>query len=364
MEPSQRTPLFDFHQRHGARLVPFAGWEMPVQYAGILEEHRAVRERVGLFDVSHMGEAWVQGAEAEKYLNRLLTNDVSRLKIGRGLYTVMCYEDGGVVDDLIVYRTAEDTYLLVLNASNLEKDLEWMVEKSIGFEAAVKNASDDFALLAVQGPRALELLQKLGGTELSDLPRFGIADTQLADLPVRAARTGYTGEDGFEIFVAPADAEKLAEALVASGAEFGLALAGLGARDSLRLEAGYPLYGHELSNRISPLEAGLGWVVKWKKPEPFIGQAALSAQKDAGIPRRLYWFRLGDRRIAREGSTVMDGETPVGKVLSGSLSPLLNRAIGSALVEASADPAGLAVDIRGKLFPLDVAKPPLHQVEA
>lgn len=343
-------------------MVPFAGWEMPVQYRGILEEHRAVREHVGLFDVSHMGEAWVRGSEAEDYLNVLLTNDVSRLRPGRGLYTVMCYEDGGVVDDLIVYRTTDTEFLLVLNAGNVDKDLEWMVERSIGFEAAVVDTRADFALLALQGPQAMELLASLGGEILRELPRFGLAEVELAGISVQAARTGYTGEDGFELFVSPTQVDALAEQLVDAGESFGLALTGLGARDSLRLEAGYPLYGHELGTRISPLEAGLGWVVKWNKPQAFVGQAALAAQRAKGIPRRLHWFRLPDRRIAREGSVIFSGNNAVGKVLSGSLSPLLNRAIGSCLVEASADPATLGVDIRGKIYPLEVAKPPLHHI--
>jgi len=360
MDSLRRTPLHAFHEKHGARLVPFAGWEMPVQYASILEEHRTVRTAVGLFDVSHMGEVLVTGHESVAFLNNLVTNDVRALAIGRAQYAMMCYDDGGVVDDLIIYRLEEERFLVVINAGNVAKDLEWMSEKHVGYNCRMESVSDQYALLALQGPKAFAVLADLG-SDLGDLPRFGLTETTLADASVIVSRTGYTGEDGVEIFVAPGEAETLAEALLDAGKPHGLGLIGLGARDSLRLEAGLPLYGHELSARITPIQAGFGWVVKLDKPIDFLGKDALAAEKEAGPAKRVRWFRLEGRRIAREGTPVLSGGRVVGKVLSGTMSPMTNGPIGSALVEADADPATLEVDLRGTHVPLQVAKPPLHK---
>lgn len=360
MDALHRTPLHAFHQKHGARLVPFAGWEMPVQYASILDEHRAVRTAAGLFDVSHMGEVIVTGHESVAFLNKLVTNDVRTLAEGRALYAMMCYEDGGVVDDLIIYRLGGERFLLVINAGNVDKDLEWMAGKVVGYDCHLDHVSQEYALLALQGPKAFAILAELGA-ELGGLPRFGLTETRVAGAEVIVSRTGYTGEDGVEIFVSPSHAEGLAEAIFTAGQAHGLALVGLGARDSLRLEAGLPLYGHELSARISPLQAGFGWVVKLDKPVAFFGRDALAAEKEAGPKKRVRWFRLEGRRIAREGTPVLCEGKPVGKVLSGSLSPMTNAPIGSALVDATADPASLAVDLRGTVQPLIFAKPPLHR---
>jgi aminomethyltransferase len=355
-----RTPLRDFHAAHGARLVNFAGWEMPVQYRSILEEHKAVRRAAGLFDVSHMGEVDVRGPQALAFLNRLVTNDVAKLHPGRVLYSPMCREDGGTVDDLLVYQVAPEDYFLCINAGNIPVDLAWIREQARSFDVTITDRCADYALVALQGPRSEVILQALTGVKLGAVGYYHFADGTVAGVHCRISRTGYTGEDGFELYHAPADALALAEALLAAGAPHGLELAGLGARDSLRLEAGYPLYGHELSAEISPLTAGLGWTVKLDKPGGFIGAEALRREKADGSSRRVVYFRTGDRRIVRADTPVLvaGDAAPAGRVLSGTLSPILGEAIGSALVDAHATTAALEVDIRGTRIPLKLVKPP------
>jgi aminomethyltransferase len=360
------TPLRGFHAAHGARLVDFAGWEMPVQYRSILEEHKAVRRAAGLFDVSHMGEVDVRGPEAGKFLNHLVTNDVAKLYPGRVLYSPMCYPDGGVVDDLLVYLRGPDDYFLCINAGNIDKDLAWIRGQAASFNVTITDRSADYGLLAVQGPRAVEIVQSLTGAKLGLVKYYHFTDATVAGIHCVASRTGYTGEDGFELYHAAGDAVALAEALLAAGAPFGLELAGLGARDSLRLEAGYPLYGHEITAAISPLTAGLSWTVKLDKGADFVGRAALLAERQNGAPNQVVFFKTGDRRIVRAETPVLgaDGAT-VGRVLSGTLSPILNEAIGSALVTtaslAGAPATGaspLAVDIRGSKIGLHRVRPP------
>ncbi len=358
----KRTPLFAFNQLHGARFVDFGGWEMPVQYRSILEEHRVVRQRAGLFDVSHMGEVEVTGPEAVRFLDHLVTNDVSKLFPGRVLYSTMCQPDGGVVDDLIIYCRGAQDFLVCVNASNTDKDVAWILQHAAGFNCTVRNLSDDFALLALQGPASVAILQPLTSTDLGALKYYHCASGQVAGAECLIARTGYTGENGYELFCRPGDAEKLAVTLLAAGQPHGLELAGLGARDSLRLEAGYPLYGHEISDKISPLQAGLGWVVKLDKACDFIGRDALRAQKAAGLPSRIVFFKTGDRRIIRAGTPVVDASGPVGEVMSGTLSPLLNEAIGSALVKSGA--GELSVDVRGTAIKLTPVKPPFVPLPA
>ena len=359
MSELQRTPLRDFHAAHGGRLVDFAGWEMPVQYRSLLEEHRAVRRAAGLFDVSHMGEVDVRGPEAGKFLQHLVTNDVTKLFPGRVLYSPMCYENGGVVDDLLVYKRGPDDYFLCINAGNIAKDLAWLHTRARGFAVTVTDRSADYALLAVQGPQAATIVQSLTGAKLGLVKYYHFAEGTVAGVQCLISRTGYTGEDGFELYHAPGDAVALAEALLAAGTPQGLELVGLGSRDSLRLEAGYPLYGHELSADISPLTAGLGWTVKLDKPDGFVGAEALRAEQAAGGARRVVFFNTGDRRIVRADTPVLgrSGAT-VGRVLSGTLSPMLNEAIGSALVPASAVADPLAVEIRGEKINLSLVKPP------
>ncbi len=358
MSAPQVTPLNAFHRRHGGRMVDFAGWDMPVQYRSILEEHKAVRQRCGLFDVSHMGEADVKGPEALKFLQHLVTNDCRKLFPGRILYTVMCYPHGGVVDDLLVHMRGENDYFLCINAGNIAKDIAWMQEQAKGFNCSVVDRSAAYAQLAIQGPRAVELVQTLTQTDLAGIKYYHFAEGEVAGVPCLISRTGYTGEDGFELYCPAGDGVRLAESVVAAGAPFGLELTGLGARDSLRLEAGFPLYGHEITDQITPITAGLGWVVKFDKG-PFIGSDVLKAEKDSGSARRIVYFKTGDRRIVRAETPVLNAAgATVGRVVSGTLSPIINEAIGSALVDASAVAEPLAVDIRGTRLNLQLVKPP------
>lgn len=359
MNELKRTPLRDFHAAHGGRLVDFAGWEMPVQYRSILEEHKAVRRAAGLFDVSHMGEVDVRGPDAARFLNGLVTNDVAKLFPGRVLYSPMCYPSGGAVDDLLVYMRAPEDYFLCINAGNIAKDLAWIREQAAGYAVTITDRSDDYALLAVQGPRAAEIVQSLTGAKLGLVKYYHFTEGTVAGVHCLISRTGYTGEDGFELYHAAGDAVALAEALLAAGAPLGLELAGLGARDSLRLEAGYPLYGHELTADLSPLTAGLGWTVKLEKGADFTGRAALLAEKQQGAPQRVVFFKTGDRRIVRADTPVLGADgAAVGRVLSGTLSPILNEAIGSALVATAAAEQPLAVDVRGTKLNLQLVKPP------
>lgn len=359
MSSLQRTPLYAFHAAHGGRLVDFAGWEMPVQYRSILEEHKAVRRTAGLFDVSHMGEVDVQGPEAGRFLNHLVTNDVAKMYPGRVLYSPMCQPDGGVVDDLLVYMRAPDDYFLCINAGNIGKDVAWIMAQAAGFQVTIRDRSADYALLAVQGPKAAEIVQSLTGSKLGAVKYYHFVEGTVAGIHCILSRTGYTGEDGFELYHAAAEAPALAEAVLAAGLPHGLELAGLGARDSLRLEAGYPLYGHEISAAISPLTAGLGWTVKLEKGADFVGREALLVEKQGGATQAVVYFRTGDRRIVRADTPVLGAAgTAVGRVLSGTLSPILNEAIGSALVSREAAAGALAVDIRGTLINLQLVKPP------
>lgn len=358
MSAIQTTPLNAFHRQHGGRMVDFAGWDMPVQYRSILEEHKAVRQRAGLFDVSHMGEVDVKGPEALRFLQHLVTNDCSKLFPGRILYTVMCQPDGGVVDDLLVYMRGPGDYLLCINAGNIAKDLAWMREQAKGFDCQVMDRSPEYAQLAVQGPQAVGIVQGLTPADVSAIKYYHFVEGEVAGVPCLLSRTGYTGEDGFELYCAASHGERLAEALLAAGTPAGLELAGLGARDSLRLEAGFPLYGHEITERISPIAAGLGWVVKFEKGA-FVGSEALLSEKRQGPARRVVYFKTGDRRIVRAGAPVLDSTgAEVGQVLSGTLSPVLNEAIGSALVASAVVSGSLAVDIRGAKLNLHLVKPP------
>jgi aminomethyltransferase len=276
----------------------------------------------------------------------------------------MCYQDGGVVDDLIIYQVGDEEYLLCINAANVEKDVEWITGQAVGIDCLVDNVTDTFGQLALQGPLAMKILNAASGQDFSSLKRFHFIQGACLDTQALISRTGYTGEDGIEIYLPAGEAARVANRLLETGKDHGMVLAGLGARNSLRLEAGYPLYGHEISTSISPLAGGLNWVVKFNKPVRFVGQDALETEARTGPERKVVYFRLQDRRIAREGTEIVDAEgNPVGKVLSGTQSPMLGKPIGSALVEASLAQIGadLFVDIRGKRLPIEVARPPLHQ---
>jgi aminomethyltransferase len=324
----RRTPLYDEHRALGARLVDFAGWEMPVQYEGIKAEHNAVRNHAGLFDVSHMGEAVFRGPGAEEAVQRLVTRDVSRLEVGQAGYSAVCYESGGTVDDVIVYRRPDD-FLVVVNASNREKDLEHFRSNTQDLDVEVADESDDWALLALQGPEAADLLQNLTGANLPDLRPFRFVEGEVAGAKTLVSRTGYTGEDGFELYVSPDDAPRVWRELLEAGAT----PAGLGARDTLRLEAGMCLYGNELDPETTPLEAGIGFAVHLDKEREFIGQEALRREKEEGLRKKLVGFEVEGRGIARHDYPVRveEGEI-VGHVTSGTLSPTLGKAIGLALV--------------------------------
>ena len=358
-----QIPLHDFHAEQGARFVSFGGWNMPVQYTSILEEHKAVRTNAGLFDVSHMGEFHVSGPDAALFLDKLLVNAICNAPIGKAVYSPMCASDGGVVDDLIVYRTGAETFLVCVNASNIEKDFGWFLKQAERWELEVQieDHSDQYALLALQGPKAQAILEAVGFESLGEIKKFWHALRPFAGEKVRICRTGYTGEDGFEIYASPQAADTLARQILKEGAPFELRLCGLGCRDSLRLEAGFPLYGHELSDSITPLEASLDWTVKLQKDD-FIGKNALHEQRANGIPRRVIHFKLEGRRIAREGTPVVNaaGER-VGQVLSGTLSPILSCPIGSAIVTTETKDGPLSVDLRGNHIALEIAKAPLHK---
>ncbi|MEM0965739.1 MAG: glycine cleavage system aminomethyltransferase GcvT [Verrucomicrobiota bacterium] len=353
----RRTSFFETHVAASARIVDFAGWEMPVSYRGILEEHRQVRDRVGVFDVSHMGEFMVSGSQADEFLDYVLTNRIGNCPPGKAVYSPMCNEAGGVVDDLIAYRLTEDSFLVVVNASNREKDWRWMNERSGLFDVSLADESEDWALLAVQGPQAVSYLNDVLEVDWSGVKRFHLLQAEVAGISIVASRTGYTGEDGFELFVRAENALELAKRLKAGDT---IEWIGLGARDSLRLEAGLPLYGHELTEQISPVAAGFGWAVKEEKPR-FVGKDALQLEKQIGSEQTVRFFTVGDRRIAREEMLLYSEDEEIGKVLSGSKSPILDKPIGSALIDASFTGDTAEVDSRGKRLPVIFAKPPLHR---
>lgn len=345
----KKTPLYETHRRHGAKMVSFAGWLMPAQYSGILDEHRTVRAAAGLFDVSHMGEIWIEGAGALETVQRLITNDAARLSVNQALYSPMCYPDGGVVDDLLVYRTASDRYLLVVNAANRERDLAWITEHA-GWTARITDRSDETALVALQGPASPEILRSRTDAPLEQLRYLWCMEGQVSGFDCLISRTGYTGEDGFEIFTAPEAAPALWESLLEAGRNSGLKPAGLGARDTLRFEAGLPLYGQELSPEITPLEADLAPFVKLEKGE-FLGREALLRQHEQGPARRLVGFEVLDRGIPRSGYPLknQDGER-IGWVSSGTFAPTLEKNLGLGFVasEYAALGTDIFVEIRGR----------------
>jgi aminomethyltransferase len=341
-EEQRRTPLFEEHEALGARLVRFAGYEMPVQYEGITAEHEAVRNRAGLFDVSHMGEVVFHGPQAEEAVQRLVTRDVSRLAVGQAGYAAVCYESGGTVDDVLVYRRPED-FLVVVNASNREKDLDHFGSHTGDLDVEIVDESDDWALLALQGPEAEGILQDLTDADLPALRYYRYETGEVGGYYAVISRTGYTGEDGFELYVRPGDAPAIWRRLVEAGAT----PAGLGARDTLRLEAGMCLYGNELDPETTPLEAGIGFAVHLDKEQGFVGREALKKEKDEGLRKKLVGFEVEGRGIARHDYPVKAGGETVGKVTSGTRSPTLGRAIGLALVSPRVEDQ-FEVEVRGK----------------
>lgn len=322
----KRTPLNEVHRASGAKMVDFGGWDMPVQYSGLIDEHNTVRNSVGLFDVSHMGEIEIRGPEAATLADYVTTNSVAKLKQGQAQYSGLLYEHGGFVDDILVHKVADDSYFICVNASNQDKDFEHIVAAN-KFDCEVEFASDKYAQLAIQGPKALETAQKLTDTPLASVRYYWFTDGMFAGVPARIAHTGYTGEDGFEVYVAPEHAVNVWNAIMEAGKPAGIKPCGLGARNTLRLESKMALYGHEIDASISPLEADLAWIVKFDKGD-FVGRNALLKQREKGLTRRLVGFEMRGRGIGRDGYEVLRGGQPAGWVTSGSPAPTLGRNIG------------------------------------
>ena len=359
----RKTPLYEKHVGLGARVVDFAGWWLPVQYAGILEEHRAVREQAGLFDVSHMGEIRVTGPDAFGFLQKVLTNTLIGMKDGGVRYSPICYPTGGTVDDVLAYRFSENEYLLVVNASNKDKDLAWIIENRSGLSVEISDESDQTAEVALQGPAAAAILERVAGSNVTALGYYEFApQVMLADMTVLVSRTGYTGEDGFEIYCRPMDAEKIWDVLLNAGKTKGLQPTGLGCRDTLRFEAAMPLYGHELTAEISPLEAGLSRFVSFDKGD-FNGRDVLLAQKEQGLKRKMIGFEMTDRGIARAGYPVLKNGETVGHVTSGTMAPTLGKNLGMALVRSDIGPVGteIYIEIREKLVRATTISRPFYK---
>lgn len=358
----KKTPLYDEHVRLGAKMIPFGEWIMPVQYSGIIDEHHAVRKNVGVFDISHMGQLVATGPGAGAWLNEMLTNNLDKLEVGTGQYTFLLNDRGGIIDDLIVYQTAPERFLLVVNASRSDEDLAWL-QKHPGHNTTLENRSSDFGGLAIQGPRIIELLQAMVGKEAELPARNQIRDFDYGGIKLSIARTGYTGEDGVEVFFPAKDAAKIWNDVLAQGKEFGIRPCGLGARDTLRLEMCYPLNGSDLSPEHNPIEAGLGFFVDLKK-EKFVGREVLAAAKEKGTPNRLVAFRMkGKGPPPRPHYSVWREGEKIGETTSGTLSPSLNEGIGMAYVAAAQAKIGteLEIEIRGQKFPAVIEKKPLYK---
>ncbi|MBN1212829.1 MAG: glycine cleavage system aminomethyltransferase GcvT [candidate division Zixibacteria bacterium] len=355
----KRTPFCEYHEAAGAKMVAFAGYYMPIQYKGITEEHLAVRKNVGMFDLSHMGEFEVTGNDALAFLQKTTTNNVAVLKSGEIQYNCMTYDNGGIVDDLLVYRM-EDRFFLVVNAANIDKDFAWLSSHLEG-DAVLENHSDDFGLLAIQGPNAEKVLAKMTSYNLAEIPYYHHVTAEIAGVELMFSRTGYTGEDGFELYIPPEHCATLWEAAIAAGREFNMELIGLGARDTLRLEMKMALYGNDIDQTTTPIEAGLGWIVNLEKD--FIGKDIIARQKEEKPPRRLVCLEMNDKVFPRHGYDIYSDEKVVGQVTSGTFSPSLQKPIALGYVPRELSKSGSAVeiDIRKKRFPAVVVKPPFYK---
>jgi aminomethyltransferase len=361
-EALKRTPVFDIHQQLGGKIVPFAGYEMPVQYsAGIIAEHQAVRRAAGIFDVSHMGELDVRGGDALGFLQYVTTNDVAKLAVGQAQYSAICNDDGGILDDCIVYRF-EDRYMVVVNASNIDKDRNWIGQYAGRFDTTVTDESEQTGLIALQGPKAQEILSRLTDHDLEAIRYYHFAEGRVDGVDAVISRTGYTGEDGFELYLPAGRTAHVWMRLLEVGTADGLLPAGLGARDSLRLEMGYALYGNDMDERRSPLEAGLGWITKLDKGD-FVGRDAIAAAKDTGVREKLAGFICQERGFPRHGYEVRVNGEPAGEVTSGIVSPMLQQGIGMCYVPADAAKAGTRIDImvRDKAIPAEIVRPPFYR---
>lgn len=346
MTDLKKTPLFEIYKEYGAKTIDFGGWDLPVQFSGIMEEHEAVRTKAGLFDVSHMGEIEVRGADALAFLQKVMTNNVAILKENGAQYTAMCYEDGGTVDDLLIYKKSEDDYLLVVNASNIEKDFEWLLSHVSG-DVTIKNISDEMAQLAIQGPLAETILQRLTDTNLAEIKFFKFKDhVKIDGVEALVSRTGYTGEDGFEIYCKSDSVVSLWKTLLEVGKGDGLIPCGLGARDTLRFEAALPLYGQELSKEITPIEAGIGFAVKVNKESGFIGKDVLKAQKETGTKKKIVGLEMIEKGIPRTHYEVFSGEQKIGEITTGTQSPTLKKSVGLALLDTEFSDIGSIVEVQ------------------
>ena len=355
-EGLKRTPLFEVYGNYDAKIVPFAGWEMPIEFKGITEEHKMVRTSAGIFDVSHMGEIEDKGKDAEAFCQKICTNDISKLEDNQILYSFMCYENGTVVDDILVYRFSQDDFILVVNAGNISKDYKWIVNHATGYEVDINNVSDNIGQVAIQGPKAEAILQKFTDTDLSEIKFFySLRNVDIKGINTIVSRTGYTGEDGFEIYCEAKDSVKLWKLILDESPEEDILPIGLGARDTLRFEANLPLYGNELSDEITPIEAGYGYFVKLDKDD-FIGKEALMAQKSGGLKRKIVGFELLDKRISRHGYEVYLENDKIGIVTTGYQSPTLQKSIGLALIDAQYAALGneIYIDIRNKKVPAKI----------
>ncbi|MDP1677644.1 MAG: glycine cleavage system aminomethyltransferase GcvT [Bacteroidota bacterium] len=354
----KRTPFYEIHKKAGAKIVPFAGYEMPVLYAGIMEEHKAVRNAVGVFDVSHMGEFYAKGTNALSFLQSITVNDVSKLTPGKAQYSAMCFDDGGIVDDLLIYMLAEHSYLIVVNASNIEKDWDWMKKHCLS-DVIFENKSDETALLAIQGPKSLETMQKLTSSNLSAIPYYNFVKGSVAGIEMIISRTGYTGELGFEIYFNIAHAEKIWNAIFDAGKEFGITPIGLGARDTLRLEMGYCLYGNDIDQTTNPIEANLGWITKLNKGT-FVAKQILEKTKTDGPKRKLVGMMLSDKAVPRHGYPLVANGENIGVVTSGTFSPSLEKGIAMGYVNVPHTEIGskISIDVRGKMVEATVVALP------
>jgi aminomethyltransferase len=346
MSDPKRTSLYNAHVRHGGKIIDFAGWALPIQYEGITAEHEAVRTNAGIFDVSHMGEVEVEGNQATDFIQNLVTNDISVMNQNQILYCLMCYPDGGIVDDLLVYKHNDNHYLLVINASNTDKDFQWMKDNTGSYDVELRNISDNVSEIAIQGPKAEEILQQLTDTKLSEIAFFYFKkDVKIAGRSCLVSRTGYTGEDGFEIYMNHEDAEYIWDKILEAGKDKGVKPAGLGARDTLRFEANLPLYGNEFSPEITPLEAGFGMFVKLNKTN-FIGKEALEKQKAEGLKRKIVGFEMEEPGIPRHGYEVLSDGKTIGFVTTGYNSPTLKKNIGFAMVDIEYSELGTPIEIQ------------------
>jgi aminomethyltransferase len=360
----KKTPFTDVHIALGAKMHEFAGYNMPIEYSGIIDEHLTVVNSVGVFDVSHMGEFWVKGQNAFEFVQRVSSNDVAALPVGKAQYTCFVNENGGIIDDFLLYHYESEKYMLVVNAANIEKDWAWCQKQStMGVE--IENASDHTAQLAVQGPKAKETLQKLTDIDLSSIPYYSFVTGKIAGVDnVIISNTGYTGAGGFELYFYPEHGIKIWNAIFEAGKEFGIKPAGLGARDTLRLEMGFCLYGNDIDDTTTPLQAGLGWITKFVDGNDFIGREVLEAEKAAGVPRKLCGFMLVDKGIPRQGYEIEnESHETIGKVTSGTISPILKVGIGLGYIKPEYAKTGtpIYINIRNKPIKAEVVKPPFRK---